>query len=220
MVTLDQEFAKYRGQSLLVPGAAEADRGQCVQWADYVIKDVYGLDYVWANAIDWWNKFDSIPQLKNNFVKVTDGSIKKGDFVIFNDKVGSEYGHIDVAMADGMTNQFTGADSNWGGNKTVHLVYHSGSEYVIGALRRKGTNMSTDALSKAQIQVMYGWAMDVAPEKTPNFWTSGFTGKSLDSFLNQLKNDPTYKKHVQNQGKPVTGYTKQNILDLIDKELS
>lgn len=137
-MTLDAEFAQYQGQSVLVPGAAEAERGQCVQWADYVLYDVYGLPYVWANAIDFWQKFGSISQLNTHFDQITDGSIKKGDFVIFNEKVGSIYGHIDVAMQDGTTDNFTGADSNWTGNKTVHLVNHVGRQYVLGSLRLKG----------------------------------------------------------------------------------
>lgn len=137
-MTIDQWYQSRKGQSLLVPGANEADRGQCVQAADYALYEVYGFDYVWADAIDWWNKFEQIPQLKTNFIKVSDSAIKKGDFVIFNTKVGSQYGHIDIAMADGNYDMFTGADSNWGGNKTLHLVDHVNKSYIIGSLRPKG----------------------------------------------------------------------------------
>lgn len=141
-MTVDQWYDKRKGQVLLVPGADPADAGQCMQAADYALNEIYGLLYVWANAIDCWNKFDQIPQLKNNFDKVSDGSIRKGDFVIFNQGVGSVYGHIDLAMQDGTTSNFQGADSNWGGNKTLHLVQHANNVLVIGALRPKGEDMA------------------------------------------------------------------------------
>lgn len=205
-MTLDQEYAKYAGQSVLVPGAAADDRGQCVQWADYVLHDVYGQPYVWADAINWWNQFDSIPQLKNNFVKVADGTIKKGDFVLWNQKVGSVYGHIDVAMTDGNINNFVAADTNWAGNLTVHEVSHIGQAgYIIGVLRHKGnqeTPMATDSLSKADIQVIYGLAMDVAPEKTPDSWVKAYTGKPLDGFLTNLKRTAGYQQHFTQVNAP------------------
>lgn len=135
-MTLDEEFTKYQGQGVLVPGEPEDERGQCVQWVDFVLHDVYGLPYHYGNAIDWWN---NPGELLTNFDKVTDGSVKKGDFVVFNTQVGSVYGHIDVAMQDGTTANFQGADSNWGGNLTVHLVQHSNQSYVLGSLRKKGT---------------------------------------------------------------------------------
>lgn len=138
----DLLYQKYAGKVLSYDGIP-ANAGQCVQWAEYVLTDGqygYGLQPFYGNAIDWWNNFGGV--LAKNFDKVSDGSIKKGDFVIFNQLVGSVYGHIDMAMADGSYNQFTGADSNWGGNKTVHMVNHVGAQYIIGTLRLKGATMT------------------------------------------------------------------------------
>ncbi len=137
-MTLDQEFAQYQGQSVLVPGEPEPERGQCVQWADFVLRDVYNLPYHYGNAIDWWF---APGDLLNHFDQITDGSIRKGDFVIFNTQVGSVYGHIDVAMQDGSVGAFQGSDSNWGGNLTVHLVQHNNANYIFGSLRLKGADM-------------------------------------------------------------------------------
>lgn len=199
-MTLDDEFNKYQGQSVLVPGAAEADRGQCVQWADYVLFDVYGLPYVWANAIDFWNKFSSFDQLRENFNQITDGSIKKGDFVIFNQNVGSIYGHIDVAMADGTIDNFTGSDSNWGGNKTVHLVNHVGRQYVIGSLRLKGGNMATDKLTADEIAGIYQLAFD--NNDYPQDLINAYTGKALGGLVTQLLSDPSYQQHKAQVNNP------------------
>lgn len=141
-MTAQEWYQKRKGQSLLVPGVPEADKGQCVQAADYALNEIYNLPYIYGNnAIDWWNNFDNIPQLKNNFVKVSDGSVKQGSFVIFNEKTGSPFGHIDIALIDASTSSFRGADSNWGGDKTLHEVTHEGAQYVIGSLRHKGEDM-------------------------------------------------------------------------------
>lgn len=144
-MNVQEWFQSRKGQPLLVPGANEADRGQCMQAADYALHEVYGLPYIWTEgAIDWWNNFDSIPQLKDNFVKITDGSITEGSFVIFTEKVGSKFGHIDIAAADGSSAYFTGFDSNWGGDKTLHEVIHQGAQFVLGSLRFKGVDMQAD----------------------------------------------------------------------------
>ncbi len=143
-MTLDQCYATHQGQSVSVDGVP-ANQGQCAQWSAVVIQEVYGLPIFWGNAIDYWN---SPGWLLQYFDKITDGSVKEGDFVIFNSKVGSVYGHIDVAMNNGNTGSFTGADSNWGGNKTVHLVAHTNANYVLGSLRRKGSQVNNDMITK------------------------------------------------------------------------
>lgn len=148
-MTLDQEFARYQGQSVLVPGQSEALRGQCFMWFDFVLHDVYTLPYFYAQgAIDIWN---NPGWLLDHFDKISDGSIKKGDIVVFNQSVGSIYGHVDIAMQDGSIDSFLGSDSNWGGNKTVHLVNHIGRQYVLGSLRLKGSDMSAEDQQYAKI---------------------------------------------------------------------
>lgn len=192
-MSVDDWFQSRKGQSLLVPGAAEADRGQCVQAADYALNEVYGLPYVWANAVDWWGLPGS---LAGNFDKITDGSVKKGDFVIFNSKVGSVYGHIDIAMQDGSTANFQGADSNWGGDKTLHLVQHTNQSFVIGALRPKGTDMAdkVDATLSRVLQhgILGRNGLDGRPYALDPSWTdTPWVGADLTSkFLMELYNSP------------------------------
>lgn len=157
-MTLDECYAANQGKSLLIPGGGAGNEGQCLQWVETVTHDVYGIPYIYTpGAIDFWNKFDALG-LGQWFNKITDGLIRKGDVVVFNQQVGSVYGHIDVAMQDGTTNSFLGADSNWGGNKTVHLVQHNGSQYVLGSLRLKGVDMDYPNLGDVQnITNAYGW---------------------------------------------------------------
>ncbi len=138
----DLLYRKYQGQSLDYDGL-EQDRGQCVQWVEYVLTDTqygYGLQPFFGNAVDWWYKYGGSLLA---FDKITNGTIKTGDIVVFNSQVGSVYGHIDMALQDGTTSSFLGADSNWGGNLTVHEVQHSNPAWVIGSLRLKGEVMET-----------------------------------------------------------------------------
>lgn len=134
---------KYAGQSLSFDGI-EANRGQCVQWVEYVLTDKqfgYGLQPFWGNAIDWWNNFPG-SNLAKDFDRVTYGGgsyPKAGDIVIWGSGVGSIYGHIDLCTQDGNPGGFVGYDSNWSG-KTVHQVNHNYTA-VIGGLRLKGSNM-------------------------------------------------------------------------------
>lgn len=202
-MTVDQWYNSRQGQSLLVPGAAEADRGQCVQAADYALNEIYGLAYVWANAIDWWNS----AQVLQNFDQITDGSVKKGDFVIFNSNVGSVYGHVDLAMADGTIDNLTGADSNWGGNKTVHLVNHVGRQYVVGSLRLKGSqvsNMINDA-DIAQIRIIMseveGWnGNDIHSGKDDAQIKAAWVGQKWTDFIyHSWSVQPTHRQAVVDQ---------------------
>lgn len=197
MISLDEWFASRLGQSLLVPGAAEADRGQCVQSADDKLHFVDGFSYVFANAIDWWNNFDNTPQLRDNFVKITDGSIKKGDFVIFNTLVGSKFGHIDVAMQDGTTEDFIGADSNWNGNLTVHKVHHVGAQYVLGVLRLKGggdmPSHIGDDEARALIQMGYGYTNELDIEGA----IPGLMGVESNTAIRQVWAAPSHNAYLQ-----------------------
>lgn len=217
-LSLDACFAQNQGKALLVPGGGAGNEGQCVQWADTVLHDVYGLPYVYANAIDWW----PLPQsLAGKFVQVTDGSIKKGDFVIFNQKVGSVYGHIDVAMNDGSVNGFTGADSNWGGNKTVHLVNHSGQAgYIIGALRPKGADMSDIADHDFVADACVGM-MNVQPETNQVYMNNIGLPKSqvLKNILNYQQSVNLRLDAEAYRAGQKAAVNKQAVIDYINKNL-
>lgn len=177
-ISLDTCYANHIGQVLDIDGYP-ADAGQCVQWADTVINEVYGFGYIYANAIDWWTN----PQVLAHFTQITDGSLQKGDFVVFNKSVGSVYGHIDVAMDNGTIDNFTGADSNWSGNKTVHLVNHVGRQYVIGSLRLKGGTM--DKITQDEENACAIMATGSYPGKDYNYQFTGLplTQDNLDKML-------------------------------------
>lgn len=183
-MTLDEEFAKYQGQGVLVPGQDESLRGQCFMWFDFVLHDVYGLPYFYApGAIDIWN---NPGWLLDHFDRITDGSIKKGDIVVFNQSVGSVYGHVDIAMQDGTWSSFLGSDSNWGFNKTVHFVNHVGAQYVLGVLRLKGESVMkpSDEQINATINYLhYAYFGKPAPDAVFQSWK----GLLQDNYANGLQ---------------------------------
>lgn len=159
MISLDVWYQNNKGASLSADGV-EANRGQCVQAMDFVLNQVFGLPYHYGNAIDWFN---SPGELLNNFRKInySPGLYPlKGDFVIFNSGVGSKFGHIDACAADGNPVNYTGYDSNWGGDKTVHAVAHNYA-YVVGFLRYNGGNMKPDPNQINQL-VVFCWGPGAA----------------------------------------------------------
>ena len=192
----DQLYAKYQGQTLDYDGV-QADAGQCVQWVEYALTDTefgYGLQPFWGNAVDWWNNYGGSLLA---FDKITDGSIKKGDIVIFNGNVGSVYGHIDLAMTDGSYSGFTGADSNWSGNKTVHLVEHNNPSFIIGSLRFKGEEMTAATLNDVRIVNAYVCgnnglggkpnALNGDMDSPLEGWVGQDVQKMLESFFNSAE---------------------------------
>lgn len=150
-MTLSKCYQQNKGKSVLIPGGGKGNDGQCVQWADVVMKDVYELPYIYTpGAIDFWTKFEELG-LDKNFDKIKAGSaIERGDYLIYDARVGSKYGHIDVASRDGVVYDFWAYDSNWGGVKDpktgypiLYEAHHNDkyNDYIVGYLRRKDDDM-------------------------------------------------------------------------------
>lgn len=145
-MTLQQEYDQYKGKSVLVPGDSDTlDAGQCFQWFDYILHDVYSLPYIYASgAINIWQDSESY-SLKPYFDFIPYSPtmpIKAGDIVVYGTGVGSSFGHVSIAGQDGIGSNYVGYDSNWGHNLTVHTVNHNDSynQYILGILRFKGNN--------------------------------------------------------------------------------
>lgn len=151
-MTLDDSYQQHQGTAILVPGGGARNNGQCAQWADTVYHDVYGLPYIYTPAAkDWWYNADALG-ITQHFDKITDGSIKKGDFVVWNPlSLTDPEGHIDVASRDGNSSDFYAYDSNWDathfhdteGYPILHEVHHADNfnKFIIGVLRPKGATM-------------------------------------------------------------------------------
>lgn len=179
-ISLDECFQQHQGTAILVPGGGTGNNGQCAQWSDTVLHDVYGLPYVYTPAaMDWWNDADELG-LTASFDRVTDGTIRKGDFVVWLPlSADDREGHIDTASRDGSYADFWAYDSNWdaanfhdrNGYPTLHEVHHADAlnVKVIGALRSKEDNMTVDdalarrLLSLSTLMAQAGSAPDRQP---------------------------------------------------------
>lgn len=183
-MTIDEVFNKYKGQSLLVPGADPSDAGQCVQAADYFIHESYGLPYVWLNAIDWWRSPDANLKANFDFITYTPSMpIKQGDFVIYGTGVGSPYGHISTAGQNGVGNNYLGYDSNWAHNLTLHAQPHNDSynQYILGVLRKKGNNGIMLTQSQLDKLIKMGKQDEPRPDELSNTAWANDPGLAVDA---------------------------------------
>lgn len=214
-ITVDAWYDKRKGQSLLVPGQPEYNRGQCAQAANYALNEIYGLPYHYGNAVDWWK---NPGDLLNNFDKIVDGSIKKGDFIVFNERVGSEYGHIDIALQDGNISNFTGADSNWGGNKTLHTVTHLNKDWVFGALRPKENNMDHKFVNEGDVKNRCRADGYEPPQDYINAWNGKIWHDFEYDWLKQPVRETSLKaKYGGTSGVPTCTPDERQYLDLLKK---
>jgi hypothetical protein len=135
-MTLLQYFQANVNTKPLVPGQNPSLAGQCFQWVDQVIHNVFGLPYFYASyAIDFWTQPG---WLLTYFDKITDGSIKAGDIVVYSGGINGGYGHVDVAAQDGSVSSYVGYDSNWN-TLDLEQVTHNGHDnaFILGSLRLK-----------------------------------------------------------------------------------
>lgn len=142
-----QEFINnFNGKALDYDGAAGI---QCVDLAKFYLNRVFGLKPgAWGNAKDYYENYNNIPALKNNFTRIANTPSfvpKKGDIVIWGGGLGNTYGHIAISTGEGNTSQFYSYDMNWG-SKACKKVLHNYKGFL-GVLRPKdqskinGTNL-------------------------------------------------------------------------------
>jgi hypothetical protein len=184
---LDTCYNQHQGTAVLIPGGGAGNEGQCAQWADVVYHDVYGFPYVFTpSAKDWWENADNLG-ITQHFDKITDGSIKKGDFVVYGPlSAGDPWGHIDVACSDGTTTDFMAYDSNWGGaafhnsqgNPILHQVHHADrfNQFILGSLRLKGEEMEKVTIDVARA-IYYAYLGRDGQQGRPNALTGECDGE-------------------------------------------
>ncbi len=132
-----QEFINYyNGKALDYDGVAGI---QCVDLAKFYLNRVFGLQSgAWGNAKDYYENYNNIPALKNNFTRIANTPSfvpQKGDIVIWGAGLGNTYGHIAIATGEGNTSLFYSYDMNWG-EKACKKVLHNYKGFL-GVLRPK-----------------------------------------------------------------------------------
>lgn len=200
MLTLDEFYANWNGQTQISFDGVPANNAQCVQLVEYYIVQVCGLQPFWGNAIDWWNKFGG--SLSSYYTKITYGTTtsypKRGDVVIWNGDLPNSlgYGHIDICVQDGTPRGFAGFDTNWGG-KYAHLVQHD-YQYIIGWLTPQGANVDNVTITKEeQADYEYWKAIGQQLSYTKAWAAIGGDWKQVQPVIADLENYGDFVKTSQ-----------------------
>lgn len=150
-MTFDEFVKKYNGTSIDYDGTAGA---QCVDLAKMYCKKVLDIKCgAFGNAENWYNGFNNIPTLKNNFERIANTPSfvpQRGDLCIFDKTSTNKYGHICIATGTGNTSYFQSYDMNYG-SKPMQLVMHNYDTFL-GVLRFKTAEKSLPILDKTGIK--------------------------------------------------------------------
>ena len=115
---------------------------QCIDLCKYYLDEVFGLTPgAWGDAHCWYENYNSIPTLKNNFTRIAntpDFIPKKGDIMVWSGSLSSGgWGHVAICSGEGDTNYFYSWDNNWTGNHDATAKIKHDYNHVLGVLRPK-----------------------------------------------------------------------------------
>ena len=116
---------------------------QCVDLIKVYLDKCFGIKAgAWGNAKDYYEGFNNVSALKNNFTRIAntpDFVPQKGDICVWGANISDEhnFGHIAIATGEGNIKEFYTYDQNWGG-KPMRKVKHSYKAFL-GVLRPKNT---------------------------------------------------------------------------------
>ncbi len=162
------EFVKaYMGKSIDYDGVSGV---QCVDLVKVYMNKVFGLKPgAWGNAKDYYENFNNVSALKNNFTRIANTPEfvpQKGDICVWGKNVSSShnYGHIAIATGEGNTKELYTYDQNWNG-KAMKKVKHN---YVafLGVLRPKNQTPFTAASNPFKKGNVYTLTVDVKVRET------------------------------------------------------
>lgn len=114
---------------------------QCVDLIKIYLDKCFGIKAgAWGNAKDYYEGFNKVSALKNNFTRIANTSDfvpQKGDICVWGANISSKhnFGHIAIATGEGNTKEFYSYDQNWGG-KPMKKCKHDYKAFL-GVLRPK-----------------------------------------------------------------------------------
>lgn len=120
---------------------------QCVDFIKAYLEEVFNITPgAWGNAHAYYDDFYSIPNLYNNFNRITNTAAfipQKGDIAVWRKGWGFPYGHIAICNGEGTTSWFKSYDQNWTGhNDKCALITHNYNMFA-GVLRPKNQGVIT-----------------------------------------------------------------------------
>lgn len=140
MITLDEFKNKYLGKQVEYHSYGAGAYNQCVDLINAYIAEVLDgntKDYteiIGTHAKDFDTKYD--PEDFEWIANTPEGAAQKGDIIVWNEKVGSGYGHVAICLWGDIQGIKT-LDQNWSQKERVTLETHTYAN-VSGWLRPKG----------------------------------------------------------------------------------
>lgn len=142
-MTAREFIDKYTG--VVVPGAPDRYRGQCVDLAQLYAKEVCGdANPYLGDARGWWTNYN--PNLYERIANTPTFIPQLGDIAVWS----QSYGHISICNGEGNLSTFQSLDNNWpwGLEQNDHptaIITHNYTYYgFLGVLRPKGGQVATD----------------------------------------------------------------------------
>ena len=151
-MTFDKFIEKYNGGKWDFDGAYGS---QCVDLFRFYNRDVLGIPQPKSvvGAKDFWGNYARDPIINNNFIKITNtpnAIPEKGNVVIWNEKVGSGFGHIAMAIS-GNINSFISLDQNWKGQgKTAKVAHNYNNIYGWFKPREESSQPSSEVFNPSR----------------------------------------------------------------------
>ena len=190
-MTYDTWVNTYKGKATDYDGGCGV---QCVDLAKLYMDKVLDIKIgAIGNAEAYWNRYNELSILKNNFDRIPNTSTfipQKGDIVVWGKKHG-KYGHIAVATGEGTTSWFNSWDQNWGGKgQGMTKIKHSYKSGFEGVLRPKAQDKINGTSEYKQ-----GQAVEI---NTPFYFTGGVEGDLYlyDNKVRQNNKDNLCRVHT------------------------
>lgn len=139
----------------------------------------------------------------NYFEKLSPQTAHQGDLVVFGATSTNPYGHIAVVV-NGYADSMNVIEQNGFNPSGVAYLAQRPYNNVIGLLRPKGLDMSKEALTKAEVELIYMEAYRVPQTQVNPDVVKAFTGKTLQELIQFIWKDATFQK-LFNQGNSASG---------------
>ena len=138
LMTFDEFLEAHIGKAMDYDKVAP---NQCVDLVKFYLKQVFDIESgAWGNAHCWYDNFNNIPNLKNNFTRIANTPEfipQRGDIMVWSISLNGKWGHIAICDGIGDTTYFYSYDQNWTGNlDPCNRIKHN-YNHVLGVLRPK-----------------------------------------------------------------------------------
>lgn len=206
-MTLDEFISKYEGQEVGYPN--DQYKGECLSLVKRYIEECFNIypppSGCGAARCYWTNFPDPLGVVFKKAENTPDLIPKKGWICVWDEGVGSGYGHIDIVIS-GDVARFEGFDQNWGG-RHAHRVTHNYNN-VYGFLVPKEDNMLLEYLgvqneqeAKAKLKEHLGEKDNKCDWGSEEGNRGGFLGSARRTVKNQEQTIKDLQEEIDN---PIT----------------